>query len=648
MSDAFPLTGARQTEPEPVLLRAGLLSAELVNGNLRAVRWAGIEVLRAISYLVRDRDWGTLDPALSDLRVEEKPDAFAVAYSASCDALDGSRLILEAIIEGTADGTLRFDVTATPQGDFETNRCGFCILHPIVGLAGSPVVIERTDGQVLDMNLPDLIDPRQPFKEMRAITHRVADGVSAECRMEGDTAGMDGWEMEDQRNWTDASYKTYVRPLELPWPYTLADAQPVGQSVRLTIKGDLPAAAVTPAAEHGAIRVTLGRKGPKMPAVGVAIAPEDAGTALDRLDRLRELGAQRLLFHFDPTAGHGLAALQSFAAVADIFPAKTTLECVVAAEGGSGADVQGELAHTAALVREAGLRLDAVAVSPSVDRQSTPPGSRWPDCPLLEAVYAAARKAFPAQKLGGGMFSYFTELNRKRVPADALDFITHTTCPIVHAADDLSVMQTLEALPFVTASVRAIFGGKPYRIGPSTIAMRQNPYGSATKANPGNERVPMANRDPRHNALFGAAWAAGYAAAVVPAGLEELTLSGFTGPFGLLAGAGEPAPEGGPRPLFHVVRALAALAGLMSLEIDTENDDRVAVLAARSAEGSLRVLCANLTPDRLMLDLSALALGKEASVVLVDAEAAKRGDTGRMPLRPAEFPLGPYAVAFIG
>ena len=27
------------------------------------------------------------------------------------------------------------------------------------------------------------------------------------------------FEMEDQRNWTDASYKTCVRPLALPWPY---------------------------------------------------------------------------------------------------------------------------------------------------------------------------------------------------------------------------------------------------------------------------------------------------------------------------------------------------------------------------------------------------------------------------------------------
>ncbi len=90
------------------------------------------------------------------------------------------------------------------------------------------------------------------------------------------------------------------------------------------------------------------------------------------------------------------------------------------------------------------------------------------------------------------MLSYFTELNRKRVPDGQLDFISHCTNPIVHAADDLSVMHALEALPFITRSVRAIYGGKPYRIGPSTIPMRQNPYGSRTMDNPSGGRVPMA------------------------------------------------------------------------------------------------------------------------------------------------------------
>src|SRR3546814_1455693 len=61
----------------------------------------------------------------------------------------------------------------------------------------------------------------------------------------------------------------------------------------------------------------------------------------------------------------------------------------------------------------------------------------------------AARRAFPGIALGGGMFSYFTELNRKRPPVGLLDFVSHATCPIVHAADDRSVIQTLEAIPHI-------------------------------------------------------------------------------------------------------------------------------------------------------------------------------------------------------
>ena len=75
----------------------------------------------------------------------------------------------------------------------------------------------KTTGKTFDTRFPDLIDPVQPMMNLRAIRHQFAPGAYVDCRMEGDT-----FEMEDQRNWTDASYKTYVRPLALPWPYTLA------------------------------------------------------------------------------------------------------------------------------------------------------------------------------------------------------------------------------------------------------------------------------------------------------------------------------------------------------------------------------------------------------------------------------------------
>ena len=53
------------------------------------------------------------------------------------------------------------------------------------------------------------------------------------------------------------------------------------------------------------------------------------------------------------------------------------------------------------------------------------------------------------------MFSFFTELNRKRPPAQLLDFVHNSTCPIVHAADDRSVMETHEALPYQVATARS-------------------------------------------------------------------------------------------------------------------------------------------------------------------------------------------------
>ena len=38
------------------------------------------------------------------------------------------------------------------------------------------------------------------------------------------------FEIEDQRNWTDASYKTYCRPLARPFPYRIEPGETVEQT----------------------------------------------------------------------------------------------------------------------------------------------------------------------------------------------------------------------------------------------------------------------------------------------------------------------------------------------------------------------------------------------------------------------------------
>ncbi|MGO7956614.1 D-apionate lactonase [Rhizobium leguminosarum] len=610
--NAFQLYGTRLVDPPPVRLRAGKLEADLTNGNLRTILYDGTEVLRAISYLVRDRDWGTYSPEIADLRIEQNDDRFEVAYLARCEGPDDTRLIIDVRITGSAD-RLDFEAEAVAPTGFETNRCGFCILHPIVGVAGSPATVEHVDGQIVATRIPDVIEPWQPFKDMRAITHAVMPDVQAECRMEGDT-----FEMEDQRNWSDASYKTYVRPLALPWPYQIPANQPVRQKTSLVIRDISGSTRHPPGMSGGAIKLELGPRTGTMPDIGVIITPEEADATLSAKPVLTEIAPQELLFHFDPGGGHGVDALRRFAAIATVHRGRSTLEIALPCKSSPSS----EAAEIARQMRLAEFRPDAIMISPSVDRQSTPPGSKWPECPPLDEVYTAARAAFPGIRIGGGMLSYFTELNRKRVPDGQLDFVSHCTNPIVHAADDLSVMQTLEALPFVTRSVRAIYGDKPYRIGPSTIPMRQNPYGSRTMDNPVGARIAMANRDPRHNGRFAEAFALGYAIRVLDAGLECLTLSALSGPFGLIAGPAEPTEQGGRRPLFNTVRTLSRLAGASWQECVSSSPSEVLSFVARNAAGA-RLHVVNLT-------------GEERKV---DCGACRPADAGK------ELLLAPFATA---
>ena len=109
---------------------------------------------------------------------------------------------------------------------------------------------------------------------------------------------------------------------------------------------------------------------------------------------------------------------------------------------------------------------------------------RLAQAPAWAELAAAARAAFPGIPVGGGMFSYFTELNRKRPPAGLFDFVGHTICPLVHAGDDLSLTEGLEALPYIFKTTRSFAGDTPYWLFPTTIAMRQNPYGAAPAENP--------------------------------------------------------------------------------------------------------------------------------------------------------------------
>ena len=228
---AIKLCGTTQVDVVGRVLTAGPMSVELDNGQLRYLTVSGVEVLRAVAFLVRDENWGTYSPAISALRVDQRADGFSVSYHAVCRR-PGQEIWFDASIEGRADGSLAFEATAVPKTDFLTARTGFVVLHPLKGVVGHGVEVEHTDGRIQPATFPEAVDPVQPFLNIRSLTHAISPGLAAVVRFEGDT-----WEMEDHRNWTDASFKTYVRPLALPWPYTLPAEARVTQSVTVTLRG---------------------------------------------------------------------------------------------------------------------------------------------------------------------------------------------------------------------------------------------------------------------------------------------------------------------------------------------------------------------------------------------------------------------------
>ena len=174
-SRAIKLFGTTVVDSKGRVLRAGPLSAVLDNGQLRYIRVNDIEVLRAIAFLVRDENWGTFTPEISNLKVKQGKTGFSVTYRARC--ADAKRaLTYDAEITGDVTDGLKFSATATPESDFLTNRTGFVVLHPLQGVAGKPVKVMHVDGRSEKSRFPKIINPVQPFYDIHALSHEIAPG----------------------------------------------------------------------------------------------------------------------------------------------------------------------------------------------------------------------------------------------------------------------------------------------------------------------------------------------------------------------------------------------------------------------------------------------------------------------------------------
>ncbi len=630
--------GTEREPTRPTELRAGPLSLLLANGELVSIRFGEREAIRRIYVAVRDRNWGTLPAVFSEVRQEIGPDAFRITFLA--DHRQGEiHFSWRGTIAGERDGTIRYGMDGLAHTTFLKNRIGFCVLHPDAS-AGARCRIVHAGGPPEESRLPEAISPYQPFKDLRAFSHEIAPGQWAELELEGDV-----FEMEDQRNWTDASFKTYCTPLHIPFPAEITAGSRVTQSITLHVPGAAGTGRSAPAPPVYALDAAAARR--PLPPVGLGQASHGQPLGARELALLRALRPAHLrvdLILSDPGFEENLRRASRDAAALE-----AELEVAVVVTDSARAELDRLVRVLAQVPCRIARWLVFHAGEPSTSE-------RW--VAVAREVLSPAR---PGVAVAAGAKAYFTELNRGPRPTFA-DQVVFSVNPQIHAFDDGSLVETLRMQRLAVENAARLSGGKPIVVSPVTLRPRFNAVATGPVAPPAPGELPE-QVDPRQMSLFGAAWTVGSLANLAASGAASLTYyetSGWRGVVETPAGSSVPARfaslPGCAFPLYHVLADLGDCSGGVVVAGESRAPLRLEGITLEKS-GHRRTLLANLTDQ----EAEAVVTGAPGAgrirtldrtcveAACRDPEAFRNGPGDRVAARGGEvrIALAPYATARI-
>ena len=645
-------TGTAEPPPEVLRLRAGPVRVLYSDGDLRRICHGGVELARRIYVAIRDLDWNTLPGEITDLTVADHGDSFAIRFARrhTAGALDYE---WQAEIDGRPDGTISYRMRGHALTTFPYAKIGICAHHPIAGYAGRPFRGSTPGGPVAG-HLPDAIGPQihlddgtdlPLFEPVSELTVSHASGGEVRFCFSGDL-----WEMEDQRNWTDASYKSASTPASLGYHHEASAGQVFDQSVEIRAAG-FPAAGRIAAAD-GPPEVTVGAAaGRAIPPVGLRCARPRAAPSPAGLAALRAIAPAHL--RADVRLAAGSAASDLAAAAERAAELGCGLELAVFVPGRDHETALGRLTSgLASLTRPALVRVLAFSDAEESSSADTVTAVR-------DALAAAALTGVPVIS---GTNIYFNELNRHRIPPGPADGLAWSVNPQIHAFDDLSVMENLQAQADTLATARVFAPESHYYVTPVTLRPRFNAVAVTDHEFPAGG-LPW-QVDVRQPSLFGAAWTLGSFAALAGGGAGGLTYYDTQGPAGVVESAGgSPSPAeffSRPDTPYPLAVVLADAGGLAGRPVRPLRGLDPAVLAGIAAGGtggtSLTVLLANLTSQTRDVRLAVPGQETAARARVLDEHsfAAAAADLAGFLASRAELPvnegvvtvtLHPYSMA---
>ena len=474
------------------------------------------------------------------------------------------------------------------ESDFLYGRIGFCVLHA-PNCAGRPYRA-RTPSGPIEGELPLLVGPQEIrdgttyplFPSYEELEIDLDDDTTVRFAFEGDL-----FEMEDQRNWTDGSFKTYSTPLALGYPHQARKGQVIRQRIVMSCRcpagtGSDPSgpdvsdahpgrgAAAAPAAHR------RGHGESRQPAVRTRCGPAPRPAARPPAARSPPRRAPATAANLEQAGRDALAigaALELAVFVTD--------------------DAERELVDLGSMLPLDGVAVARVLVFHESEKVTN---ARW-----VRLAREHLGPVLGAVPFAGGTNAYFAELNRDRPDAETVDAIAYSVNPQVHAFDEASIVETAEAQADTVRSAGAFSAGKPIVVGPVTFLPRFNPHATGPDRAPAPGELP-AQVDPRQMSLFGAAWTVASAKHLAESGAAAVTYYETTGWRGVVETAeGPPLPERFPSlpgmvfPIYHVLADLADREQAAVVALESSAPLAVEGLALVD-EDSLRLLLASLVP----------------------------------------------------
>ena len=579
--------------PEHKELRAGPLSLMFEDGDLRHVRFGNQEIIRRVYVAIRDHNWDTILPKLSNLQMDIADEKFKITYDVE-NKQDNIHFFWRGTIIGEEDGTVTFSMDGEVISTFERNRIGFCLLHPM-SCSNIPCRVEKIDGTIEKGVFPEFISPHQPFMDMQAISHQVETDLWAEVRFSGDI-----FEMEDQRNWTDASYKTYCTPLAVPYPVEVKAGTKVSQSIRLILKSESnktkpveKIAYLTNERDSHTIFTFDTEASHSMPRIGLGIASHSQPLSEKELERLKAINLSHLRVDIDFNLDYQ-QTLQRAINEANLL----NISLEVALHLDNSAEEQIKSWKRAVEQFEPPVTTYLIFHQ---DESST--SSKWIEI---------AHRYLSGTKIGAGTNSYFTELNRNRPSAERLDLICYSINPQVHAFDNSSLTETLEAQAITVESAQQFSAGLLLAVTPITFLPRFNPNAAAPESDPKAGELP-AQVDVRQMSLYGAGWTLGSLKYLSQSGVYSATYYETSGWRGVMETEdGSQLPEqfqsipGAVFPLYHVLADVGDFAGGEIMLSTSSNPLALEGIAIKKG-GRRRIILANLSLSPLEIKVKDLA-----------------------------------------